>query len=401
MRRPFPFPSLVITAAATAAVVCGGLLLLTSLVVPPSLRAAPGPGNGTGGAKAFAIVDAGTGHVLANREGDTKVQVASLTKVATAVVVLDWAESGGGGGERGKLDDPVTITPAALTAGGINSVGFAPGDVVSARDLLYAMMLGSDNVAAEALAAHIGRSLGGGGGGSSVSPTVAFVAQMNALARSLGMERTRFLNPTGADTKEKPFSTAVDMARLTRHALEKASFRFIVAQKERRLTVVRPGAVVPPPAPAAVVLPPSPSTATTPPPTSGGFVPPPTTTGAGAGTPALAPSPPPAPTPPPGVVITVRNTNELLGVQRVDGVKTGQTARAGSCLILTAERDKLVKPVPGQVDSYDITHRRLIVVLLGSPDRFREGVGLLNRGQSLYDAWAAAGMPTGGDNDRR
>lgn len=341
-------------------------------LLTPTVSAAPPEGNGRDAAKAFVIVDAASGHILAGQESDAKVQVGSLTKIATAVIVLDWAESGGG---KGKLDDPVTVSAAALAAGGINSVGLTAGDVLSARDLLYAMLLGSDNVAAEVLAEHVGRTLGGAGGGSGGGPaasaTVAFVAQMNALARSLNMERTRFLNPTGLDTKERPFSTAADMARLTRHALGKASFRFIVAQKERKLTIVRAAEAIPSPAPTPI-LPDSPA-------------------------PALAGPPVPGPTP--GTVVTVRNTNELLGVKRIDGVKTGQTARAGNCLIVSAEREKLVQPVPGKADAYDITYRRIIVVLLGSPDRFREGAGMLERGQSLYDAWVAAGRP-GGDAKR-
>ena len=333
----------------------------------PALPAAVPEGNGRDGAKAYVIVDAGTGHILAGRETDAKVQVGSLTKIATAIIVLDWAESGGAGGGKSKLDDPVTVSAAALTAGGINSVGLAAGDVLSARDLLYGMLLGSDNVAGEVLAEHVGRSLGGG------PATVAFVAQMNALARSLGMDRTRFLNPTGLDTKERPFSTAADLARLTRSALGKASFRFIVAQKERKITILRssatPATLVPEPVPT-----PAPLTAPL------------------AGAPAV-PVPVPSPTPTPGTTVTVRNTNELLGVKRIDGVKTGQTARAGNCLILSSEREKLTRAVPGQVDAYDITYRRIIVVLLGSPDRFREGAALLERGEGLYDAWLSAGKP--------
>ena len=58
---------------------------------------------------------------------------------------------------------------------------------------------------------------------------------MNALAQHLGMERTRFLNPSGIDTKEKPFSTAADVARLTRYAMNNAGFRFYVSQKEREI----------------------------------------------------------------------------------------------------------------------------------------------------------------------
>ena len=62
-----------------------------------------------------------------------------------------------------------------------------------------------------------------------------FVLQMNALAQHLGMLRTLFLNPSGVDAKEKPFSTASDVALLTRYAMNNAGFRFYVSQKEREI----------------------------------------------------------------------------------------------------------------------------------------------------------------------
>jgi D-alanyl-D-alanine carboxypeptidase (penicillin-binding protein 5/6) len=86
----------------------------------------------------------------------------------------------------------------------------------------------------------------------------------------------------------------------------------------------------------------------------------------------------------------VHNTNTLLGIRRIDGVKTGQTAKAGECVILTSARDPIV--VQDGTTSH-ITPRRLIVVVLGSTDRFGEGSALLDRGTTLYDQWAAAGYP--------
>src|SRR2546430_11933824 len=70
-----------------------------------------------------------------------------------------------------------------------------------------------------------------------------FVAQMNALAKQLKMERTRFVNPHGIDYRVKPlpYSTAEDMARLTRYAMNKASFRFYVSQRERQISFDRGG----------------------------------------------------------------------------------------------------------------------------------------------------------------
>lgn len=285
--------------------------------------------------KAYVVVDDKSGHILAEHQSTDKLQVASLTKIATAMVTLDWARS-----SEKALDQIVTIPEAALAAGGSNPVAFQAGDEVSVRDLLYAALLQSDNVAAEAIATHVGRSLASAsagsveGGRSTNGPAVRFVVQMNALARHLGMERTRFLNPSGVDAKERPFSTAADMARLTRYALGKADFRFFVAQKERRIVITR----------AAV----------------------------------------------PGEYL-LRNTNELLGVKNVDGVKTGQTARAGSCLIITAARESLVQQ---EGTTTRVTPRRLIVVVLGAADRFREASRLLDRGVELYDGWVAAGHPS-------
>jgi D-alanyl-D-alanine carboxypeptidase (penicillin-binding protein 5/6) len=69
-------------------------------------------------------------------------------------------------------------------------------------------------------------------------------------------------------------------------------------------------------------------------------------------------------------------------------VKTGRTRRAGDCLILSAER----KPeVQRNGETVFVTPRRIVVVLLGSQDRFGEGMALTRQGWGLYDQWAAQG----------
>lgn len=297
------------------------LVCAASLAVSPGLPAAEA-------IKAYVVADDKTGHIFAEENGKAKLQIGSLTKIATAIVALDWSRV-----EGHKFDQAVTISAAALAVGGANPVGFQAGDQVSLRDLLYAALLQSDNVAAEALAISIGEQLPALPGGGAEPPLVRFVAQMNALARNLAMERTRFLNPTGIDAVEHPYSTALDIARLTRHGLTKPDFRFFVAQKERRISINRAGV------PTDYLL---------------------------------------------------RNTNELLGVQGIDGVKTGQTARAGSCLVITGARSALVAQV-GQKTL--VTPRRLIVVLLGAPDRFRDAARLLTEGEGRYDQWRAQGAP--------
>src|SRR5213082_733393 len=280
-------------------------------------------------AKAYAIVDSQTGHVLEQQGMKDKRQIGSLTKVAAAMVVLDWAEK-----KSGDLNQMTTIPPEAFVGTGENLIGFQPGDRITLRDLLYAALVQSDNVAAYTLANQVGIALqpvvptAGNG-----TPVAVFVGQMNVLAKSLRMDRTRFVNPHGIDTGERsmPYSTASDLARLTRYAMNKAAFRFYVSQKERQISFSRGGKQM---------------------------------------------------------HALLRTTNDLLGANGIDGVKTGQTARAGECLILSANR---AAEVIKNGDNATIFPRHLIVVILGSNDRFGDGERLVRQGWQLYDQWAAAG----------
>jgi serine-type D-Ala-D-Ala carboxypeptidase (penicillin-binding protein 5/6) len=288
--------------------------------------------RGVHAARAYAIVDAHTGFVLDQQQPREKRQVGSLTKVATAMVVLDWSEK-----HSGDLNQLAAIPPEAFAGTGENLIGFQPGDTITLRDLLYAALVQSDNIAAYALANHVGvrlQSIIPAAPSANGTPVGVFVGQMNTLAKILKMERTHFMNPHGIDTTERslPYSTASDMARLTRYAENKAGFRFIVSQKERQISFNRGGKKI-------------------------GYM--------------------------------LRNTNELLGRDGVDGVKTGKTARAGDCLILSAHREsQVVKEASGRTI---VTPRQLIIVILGSADRFGEGAGLLAKGWQLYDQWAAGG----------
>ena len=77
----------------------------------------------------------------------------------------------------------------------------------------------------------------------------------------------------------------------------------------------------------------------------------------------------------------------------IDGVKTGTTARAGQCVIISAGKAPESRAEAGQ---QIITPRRLNVVVLGSANRFDTAASLLRRGWQLYDSWAAAGRPMKG-----
>src|SRR5947208_8264005 len=184
-------------------------------------------------AQAYLIADAQKGYILEEQEPRKKLQVGSLTKIATASVVLDWAER-----KSGDLNRVVTIPQEAFVGVTENHIGFQPGDNITLRDLLYAALVQSDNIAAYTLAYQVGSKIEPlVPGDTKYTPVDPFVAQMNALAKQLKMDRTRFVNPHGVDYKVKPlpYSTAEDMARLTRYAMNKASFRFYVSQKERQI----------------------------------------------------------------------------------------------------------------------------------------------------------------------
>src|SRR5215831_19149076 len=106
-------------------------------------------------AEAYLIADAQTGYILEEQEGRKKLQVGSLTKIATASVVLDWAER-----RSGDLNQAVTIPQEAFVGTLENNIGFQPGDTITLRDLLYAALVQSDNIAAYTLAYHVGTKVG-------------------------------------------------------------------------------------------------------------------------------------------------------------------------------------------------------------------------------------------------
>lgn len=278
---------------------------------------------------AYAVADATSRHLLDSHNPNKRLPIASLTKIATAMVVLDWLNVA-----KQDQGSQAVVPPYALGVDPVNPLGFQAGDRVSIRDLLYAMLLQSDNIAAVTLADHVGRDLQRSFQ-SDARPVDLFVAQMNALARKLDMKRTVFLNPHGLELGENPRSTARDLVVLTADALQKSAFRFYVSQRQRQITRV----------------------------TAGGA----------------------------SVAVNLTNTNELLGINAIDGVKTGNSARAGGCVVLSAARaPESVQIGDGQ---YNITPRRLIVVVLGSNDRFNDAKQLLNNGWNLYDEWAAKGRP--------
>jgi len=278
-------------------------------------------------AESYIIVDDETGHILDAANANEKRQIASLTKIAAAMVAFDWATATGS-----SLAGEAEVPPEIAGIGGVNPCGLQPGDRVSLRDLAYAALMQSDNHAAYTLARNVGAQLPNNAG---LDPVGNFTAHMNALARKLRMKRTLFLNPHGIDNMENPpYSTAADLARLTKYAGDNAAFNFAVSQPTREIAI----------------------------------------TGADGTRRAFL----------------LQNTNTLLGQEGIDGVKTGRTSRAGDCVVLSSDREPQAVEVEGQKVAIP---RRITVVVLGSQDRFGEGLALVRRGWELHDQWTAQGRP--------
>ncbi|MFN4033440.1 MAG: D-alanyl-D-alanine carboxypeptidase family protein [Fimbriimonadales bacterium] len=155
-------------------------------------------------ARAAILLDAETGQTLYARHAYKKLPPASLTKIMTAILVL----------ESCNLDDTVKASPRAVNTQP-SSMHLRVGERVKVRDLLYALMLRSANDAAVALAEHVAGSV------------EAFARQMNQKARELGAKHTHFVNPHGLH-HPKHLSTAYDLALITRYAMQNETFRAIV-----------------------------------------------------------------------------------------------------------------------------------------------------------------------------
>ena len=163
-------------------------------------------------AKAGILVDATTGQVLWAR-GETAVRpIASITKVMTALVILQ------AGGLNQKITVPKSVT-AYVAKYGANAAGLIPGQVFTVDELMHAMLIVSAADAAYTLANAYGPGL----------PT--FIAKMNAEAAKLGLAHTHFTSPDGLPypSETSTFSTPAELIRLGEIAMGYQEFRSIVA----------------------------------------------------------------------------------------------------------------------------------------------------------------------------
>jgi serine-type D-Ala-D-Ala carboxypeptidase (penicillin-binding protein 5/6) len=164
-------------------------------------------------AKGAVLVDAATGTLLWSRDAGVERPIGSITKVMTALVVIRAGDLGR------EIRVPAAVIPYVDKYGG-NSAGLHPGDVLTAQELLEALLLPSGCDAAYTLAMAYGPGM------------PAFLAKMNATARQLGMLHTYFTSPDGLPypTEYSTYSTPADLVTLGLAAMQLPVFRSIVAQ---------------------------------------------------------------------------------------------------------------------------------------------------------------------------
>ena len=161
-------------------------------------------------AESAALGDLDSGEILWQRRGSERQPIASVTKIMTALLVMETTDPG----------ELVTASPQAASQSGAE-LGLEAGEQLPVRDLLLALMLQSANDAAVALAEHVAGSV------------EAFVAGMNRRARQLGLQDTEFASPNGLD--DSGYSTARDLITLTVEAYGTRPFGRIVSTKFHRI----------------------------------------------------------------------------------------------------------------------------------------------------------------------
>lgn len=176
-----------------------------ALVLALALSAALCPCASAVNARGFLILEADSGRVLAEADADRILPPASTTKIMTALLAV----------ESGRLDELVTVSPAAAATGG-SSMYLTAGERLTLADLVRGLLIVSGNDAAVAIAEFL------------AGTPEAFAGKMNDRARALGAAHTRFTNPHGLPDASH-VTTARDLALMAREAMKHAFFRETVA----------------------------------------------------------------------------------------------------------------------------------------------------------------------------
>ena len=189
--------SIICTAAITVCVFC------SVNAAPPEITA-----------DAAVIMDGGNGKFLYEKNGNKREYPASMTKMMTCILSI----------EKG---NPYKTISVSTNAADVESTALNGGEWLTLDNLRNQMMLISDNGAATAIAENLAGSL------------PAFADEMNAKAKEIGMDHTHFVNANGMPDVNH-YSTAEDMARLARYAMENRTFRRIVSTKYKKIHYEKP-----------------------------------------------------------------------------------------------------------------------------------------------------------------
>lgn len=192
-----------------------GIITLVFLL-PLTAQRAEALNGGDVSAKAAVLMCANTGEVLFSKNANTKLSMASTTKIMTSILALESLTP--------ELN--ITISEEMLKVEG-TSMGLLPGDSVTLRNLVYGMLLQSGNDAANVTAYVLGGSPEG------------FAVMMNEKAREIGMKNTNFVTPSGLDADEH-YSTAYDMALLAQYAIKNPEFVSVCSKVSVRVSYGNP-----------------------------------------------------------------------------------------------------------------------------------------------------------------
>ena len=192
-----------------------GILLSAAVLIPFAPKADAVSLAGLS-AKSAILIDAKTGTVISEKNEKQRLPMASTTKIMSALLLL----------ESGDLDTQFKVDNNAIMVEG-SSMGLCEDDIVTKRALCYGMLLPSGNDAANQTAVMLAGS------------TEKFADMMNNRAKEIGLKDTNFVTPSGLHD-ENHYSTAYDMAMLTREALKNEDFREICGTKRAKLKFGNP-----------------------------------------------------------------------------------------------------------------------------------------------------------------
>lgn len=167
------------------------------------------------GGKSGIVVDNKSDRILFEKNSEKKLPMASLTKMMTAVVLLDSEIS---------LEDTYMVEAEAVNVYG-SDIDLEIGEEVVVNDLLHGLMINSGNDAAMAIARKVGKN------------EKNFVRLMNEKAEELGMANTKFQNPHGLDQKNH-YSNVKDLVKLASYVYQKPSFKKIIRMSDYQFDAI-------------------------------------------------------------------------------------------------------------------------------------------------------------------